>query len=896
MKAIKKSVAARIRDAMRRDAFRIEPLEPRVLLSADPIFAPALIALAPDRHDIQSISEAYAAAQENSSPSISVPMMARLLSNPAANSSAKNFAVDAVLFDIGQMALQAGFMDASLRVAANEVLGGSGSLDVDLFNMGVVSPGYSPGVENVTSFTQDASGTLLIEIGGDTAGTGDGHYDQFNISGAAVLDGTLAVDLWGGYKPQDGQVFNVMNFGSVTGKFDVGSGLLKTNEGLYFEVTQNATSLTLTAHTIDPSIDFVLDALDADPADALGLGVDQTNQIGQWLNYNYFQDLAPVTFSGNLNLANTLTASGSFTLGYNADESLTPAGGSALNTNIWSLSASNLDGFMGVSGKGLTLSGLNLNLAFVQAKNTGYGWVMGQGTLDSASISGIAGLSLSGSNLALDVNWGYGNLTDGSANNSLLNLSATPITVGSSTFNSDGAKGEFLLASGTLAGSVGDVSLSATVGVSILDSAFVMAGRDVSASLAAGGMSAGLSSGAFGLVSDASGLVFEAVGALSLSGGGFASVSASSARVVFNNTGVLQTGRTLSFAGDFSYTFEDVAASSNLQAVGVTGLSANLGSGLSIGGNFAFEKDASINAMRVVAKNASAQVGAGSMAVGVSNANLGLSVSAAGRVLEASGALSASLGDDVAVSASAVTLRLNETTADASGSSITAAGQSHTFGSTMQAGAQELSIVGAELTLAGFIQASGALVVRWAGQPATLTLADGSTRSASQIWVAGTGLSAAVGLNPGESSFIGLQATGLEFVLGLFSDTDNALNQWKSLSGTLGAASLSGIADFTLAANALALTYNTASNQQRVADFSGSHAMGITLDGKTLNVSADAAKGELLQASGNLELDVFGFFGVKGNLAIEKSSNTVTLGDAQIAGDGTVTKPASQIN
>jgi len=572
-----------------------------------------MVVLPPDRSDIQSIAEAYAAAQTHSSPAITVPLMARLLSSPAANSDAKTFPVDAVLFDMGQMALQSGFMDASLRVAANEVLGGSGSLNVDLLNTGIVSPGYSPGVQNVSSYTQDPSGTLLIELGGSAAGTGDGFYDQINVSGAAALGGTLDVALWGGYKPTDGQTFTVMTYGSVTGKFDVGSGLLKTNDGVFFEVTQGATSLTLTAHTIAPSLDYVLSALDANPADALGLGVAQTNQIGQWLNYNYFQDLAPVTFSGNLNLADTLTASGSFTLGYNADESLTPAGGAALNTNVWTLSASSVDGFMGVSGKGLTLSGLDLNLAFVQAVNTGYGWVMGQGTLDSASISGIAGLSLSGSNLALDFNWGYGNLADGAANNSLLNLTATPISVGSSTFDSDGSRGEYLLASGTLTGSVGDVSLSATVGVSILDSAFVMAGRDVSASLAAGGMSAGLSSGTFGLVSDASGLVFEAVGALNLSGGGFASVSADSARVVINRTGVLQTGRTLSFAGNFSYAFEDVSASSNLQAVGVIGLKAGLGSGLSLGGNFAFEKDAGTNSMQVVAKDASAQVAAGSM-------------------------------------------------------------------------------------------------------------------------------------------------------------------------------------------------------------------------------------------------------------------------------------------
>ncbi|MEI7537404.1 MAG: hypothetical protein WCJ76_09335, partial [Comamonadaceae bacterium] len=64
----------------------------------------------------------------------------------------------------------------------------------------------------------------------------------------------------------------------------------------------------------------------------------------------------------------------------------------------------------------------------------------------------------------------------------------------------------------------------------------------------------------------------------------------------------------------------------------------------------------------------------------------------------------------------------------------------------------------------------------------------------------------------------------------------------------------------------------------------------------TFQLSMDGAKGNLLQASGNLTLDVFGFFAVKGNLALEKSTQQVTLGDAEIAADGTVTKPASQVS
>ena len=875
MKTVKKSVASRIRDAVRCDAFRIEPLEPRVLLSADPVFTPLLTVLAPDKNEVQSLAQAYSAVQAVSSPVVSAPVMAKLLANPTTQSATKDFPVDAVLFDMNQVSTLSGFMNSSLRVASNEILGGSGTLDVNLINTGVVSPGYSPGVQNVTSYTQDASATLKIEIGGDTAGTGTGHYDQLNVSGAATLNGGLAVSLYGGYKPKDGQVFTVMNYGSASGQFANATGLIQANDQVYFEVKQDASKLTLTAHTVAPSMKYVFDAITNEPLD----------QIGEWLNFGYFKDASTVNFSGSLDLGNGFNAQGDFTLGYAANQSFTPVGGTALNTDIWSLSAKNVSAFVGVSGKGLGLSGLDIDMAFVQADQAGasYGWVLGKGQADSAAITGISGLSLKGTSLALDLNYGYGKLASGAANDALLNLSTHAITVGSTTFNANGAGGEYLMASGTLAGSVGDVSLKATVGVSVIGTDFVMAGKDVAASLSAGGLSVGVSNGAFGLVSGDTGMAFEASGTLALSGGGFAGVSAQSVRVVLNRSGVSQTGEVLDFAGRFSYTFGEVAASSSLQSVSVVGLAASLGSGLSVAGNFFFEKDAATNSMRAVALNASAKVSAGTFNVGVSQASLGLVISSAGRVLEASGAISASLGSDVALSAKQVTLRLNETAADASGLKISVAGQAYTFGVDLGAGVHEVSVGGAVLTVAGFVQASGSLAVRWAGQPVALNLADGSTRQVNQLWIGGSGLSAAVGLNPGKSGFVGFNASGLEFVLGLFSDKNNSTNQWTSLSGTLGAVSLSGISGVTVATSGLALTYNTASAGQRVADFVGSHSQGITVAGKTLKLSADASKGSLLQASGQLNLDVYGFVQLSGQLAIEKKTQGVTLGDGSRA-------------
>ena len=237
MRAVKKSFAVSVREALRSDAFRIEPLEPRVLLSADPILAPLKLAILPDWNDIKSLTDSYIAAQQSGAPAITAPLLTRLLARANTDTS-NNFVVDAVLFDIGQLSTQQGFMDSSLRVAANETLGGSGNLNVALLNAGVVSPGYSPGVQNVSSYTQTSTGKLAIEIGG----TGAGQYDQINSTGTARLDGKLAISLIGGYKPAEGDTFTIMTYGDVAGRFDSSTGLLQSSDGFYFEVSEGKTT------------------------------------------------------------------------------------------------------------------------------------------------------------------------------------------------------------------------------------------------------------------------------------------------------------------------------------------------------------------------------------------------------------------------------------------------------------------------------------------------------------------------------------------------------------------------------------------------------------------------------------------------------------------------------
>lgn len=64
---------------------------------------------------------------------------------------------------------------------------------------GTISPENSPGVMEIEGeFTQGEDGSLLIELGGTTAGD---EHDVLRVDGEASLDGTLEVSLVDGYVP-----------------------------------------------------------------------------------------------------------------------------------------------------------------------------------------------------------------------------------------------------------------------------------------------------------------------------------------------------------------------------------------------------------------------------------------------------------------------------------------------------------------------------------------------------------------------------------------------------------------------------------------------------------------------------------------------------------------------
>jgi hypothetical protein len=117
---------------------------------------------------------------------------------------------------------------------------------------GTLAPGASAGTLAVSGdYTQGDGARLEIEIAGTTQGV---TYDLIDVEGALNLDGTLNVVL-AGYNPVLGDVFDILDWGSLGGMFDVldlpslNSGLSWDTSALYddgrISVVPEPTSLAL---------------------------------------------------------------------------------------------------------------------------------------------------------------------------------------------------------------------------------------------------------------------------------------------------------------------------------------------------------------------------------------------------------------------------------------------------------------------------------------------------------------------------------------------------------------------------------------------------------------------------------------------------------------------------
>jgi hypothetical protein len=121
---------------------------------------------------------------------------------------------------------------------------------------GTFSPGLSPTILSVGNLTLLATSTLVMELGGDTPGSG---YDQLLSSGILILGGKLEIKLINGFIPAAGQTFDLFE-GALSGNFS--SVTFPMVPGLTWDTSQLLSGMLRVSVPGDFNHDGAVDAAD----------------------------------------------------------------------------------------------------------------------------------------------------------------------------------------------------------------------------------------------------------------------------------------------------------------------------------------------------------------------------------------------------------------------------------------------------------------------------------------------------------------------------------------------------------------------------------------------------------------------------------------------------------
>jgi hypothetical protein len=204
-----------------KNSFKIDTLEPRILLSADPVVA-AL-------QEVIIVETGNNTSEENST-----------------NTGQNN------VIELEDLLSDKDALTTVLNIQNNEVLKGTGTFTGSVTNEGTFAPGHSPGVVDVEGdYTQAIDATLEIEIAGNgEAGNAANGFDQINITGKANLDGILNVSILGDFVPNIGDTYTIMTYDSYDGFFNDGQGLYGFHSDYYFEIVQTEKKIDLIVREI----------------------------------------------------------------------------------------------------------------------------------------------------------------------------------------------------------------------------------------------------------------------------------------------------------------------------------------------------------------------------------------------------------------------------------------------------------------------------------------------------------------------------------------------------------------------------------------------------------------------------------------------------------------------
>jgi autotransporter-associated beta strand protein len=115
----------------------------------------------------------------------------------------------------GKLEVNSTLSSSRVTVQSGATIGGSGFITGNLTALGTISPGNSPGTLTVNgNYTQGSAGILNIAIASPT------NYSRLAVGGHANLDGTLQLNLQGGFVPTNGNQFTILTTGKgISGQF-----------------------------------------------------------------------------------------------------------------------------------------------------------------------------------------------------------------------------------------------------------------------------------------------------------------------------------------------------------------------------------------------------------------------------------------------------------------------------------------------------------------------------------------------------------------------------------------------------------------------------------------------------------------------------------------------------
>jgi T5SS/PEP-CTERM-associated repeat protein len=134
----------------------------------------------------------------------------------------------------------------ALQVWDSGTLRGDGLVEGNVSNAGTVAPGTSPGTLHIDgNYSQAVTGKLLIELAAADS------CDKLDITGNLTLDGTLGVSLLDSFAPAAGDLFDILDWSSLSGTFST-LELPALAAGLGWDTSQLYTSGLLSVIGIIP--------------------------------------------------------------------------------------------------------------------------------------------------------------------------------------------------------------------------------------------------------------------------------------------------------------------------------------------------------------------------------------------------------------------------------------------------------------------------------------------------------------------------------------------------------------------------------------------------------------------------------------------------------------------